>query len=60
VPLPDARFGLRPQHVASGSTVIHEATYMFIDYRPLAAVLAALATCATFVILDALLRYAAH
>ncbi len=33
---------------------------MFIDHRPVSAVLAALATSTVFVVLDLLLRYAAR
>lgn len=33
---------------------------MFIDHRPVSAVLAALATATVFVVLDLLLRYAAR
>lgn len=34
--------------------------FMFIDHRPISAVLAALATSTVFVVLDLLLRYAAR
>jgi len=57
--LPDARPPRRPQHTASDSPQ-HIETLMFIDHRPISAVLAALATSTVFVVLDLLLRYAAR